>query len=45
MIYNIFYILLPEQNKTRKLQVDKNIRRIDFDPSNKKSKKYKIEVI
>ena len=42
-IYNIFHVLLLDQDITRKKYVDKNIIRLDFEDS--KSKKYKIEAI
>lgn len=43
-IYDVFYILLLEQNTFRKKQVDKKVRLIEFDTSNN-NKEYKIETI
>ena len=42
-IYNIFHVLLLEQDTTRKEQVDENITELEFNAGN--SKKYKVKVI
>ena len=45
-IYNIFYILLLEQNITRKRQVDKNATKlVELDAGNNDSGEWKIEAI
>lgn len=42
-IYNVFYVLLLKQDTTRKMQVDVNINRLDFQTGN--SKECKVEKI
>lgn len=42
-IHKVFYILLLEQYTTKKMQVNKNVIRLDFEPSNNKN--YKVEEI
>ena len=43
MIHDIFYMLLLEQETTKKRQVDKNV--IELDIANHNNRKYKVEVI
>ena len=42
-IYNIFHVLLLEQDNTRKKQVDENVTELESDAGD--NKKYKVEAI
>ena len=42
-IYDVFYVLLLEQNTTRKGRVDKNATQLEFEPNN--NEKYKVKDI
>lgn len=44
-IYDVFHILLLEQNTTRKRRVDKNIKQMDFNVCDNISRKYEVEAI
>lgn len=43
-MHNLFHLLLLKQDTTRRRQVDKNIRQIDFDVDNE-NKNNKVEAI
>ena len=43
-IYDVFHLSLLEQNTTKKGQVDKKVRQIEFDAGDH-SKEYKVEAI
>ena len=42
-IHNIFHVLLLEQDTTKKGQIDKEVRQMEFDTGDNKSGKYEVE--
>ena len=44
-IHNVFYVSLLEQDITKKKQVDKEVRQMEFDLGNNDSGEYKVEAI
>ena len=44
-IYDVFHVLLLEQDITRKRRIDKEVRQIEFDAGDDKSGKYEVQAI
>ena len=44
-IYDVFYILLLEQDTTKKGQVDKQVRQMEFNACNIERREYKVKII
>ena len=44
-MYDVFYVLLLEQDTTRKGRVDENVRQMDFGAGDDKNREYKVKAI